>query len=299
MIRHALLRADYLALICALAACGDVDKTPLDAPPDAAFPTGAFRVPQVVAVLAQGAESADDDDPTLPDDMLEIYFASTRTSRMEGDGDIWRSTRATLADAWSPPVAVTELNRDNRNDDNPGISGDGLTIWISSNRDGDLDIYVSTRADRSQPWSTPTRVAELSPLVENLGAEPARSQLRIATYGDSPRRLFEATRTSESALWSASTPIDSLNQGDNNQSGFFVTDLELWFASTRPGGAGGHDIYRAVRPSVDAPFGTPTSVQGINSELRDDDPWLSPDGHTLYFVREVDGNQKIYVAERP
>jgi hypothetical protein len=103
------------------------------------------------------------------------------------------------------------------------------------------------------------------------------------------------------AAWSAPSPLDALNQPTtaDNLSGFFVTELEIWFASTRPGGAGMHDIYRAVRPSVDQPFGTPIPVAGINGPSRDDDPWLSPDGHTLFFTSEISGNQEIYVARRP
>lgn len=245
-------------------------------------------------------DDAQDDDPTLPDDMLEIYFASTRATGQEGNADIWRSTRPSVTDPWSAPVPVDELNIPNRNDENPGISGDGLTLWLSSNRDGGVDIYVATRGSRGEPWNPPFRVSELSSAVDDLGAEPSRSQLRIALYGDSPRRLFEATRASTADLWTAPVPIDSLNQPAtaDHLSGFFVSDLELWFSSTRPGGAGQHDIYRAVRPSVDEPFATPTPVMGVNTQSRDDDPWLSPDGRTLYLTSTATGNQEIYVAER-
>ena len=300
-------------MIYGLAACGEVDSpitpdgppdaSPPDAPtPDASFPTGPFGNPQLVVALANNAQ---DDDPTLTDDMLEIYFASTRTTGQDGNGDIWRATRANVKDAWNAPVRVTELSSDNSNDDNPGISGDGLTIWFSSNRGSNVDIYVSTRTDRLQTWKPPILVSELSTPVEDLGAEPGRSQQRIALYGDSPRRLFEATikTPGHPPSWNTPTPIDSLNDIGTNLSGFFVTDLELWFSSTRPGGPGGQDIYRAQRTSLDAPFGTPTLVEGINSAARDDDPWLSPDGHTLYFTRTVTvsgvDNQEIYLAERP
>lgn len=284
--------------MCGLAACGraEFDKRP---PVDAAdaFPTGPFSAPRRILELA---DPADDDDPTLTDDMLEMYFASTRVTGAAGNADIWRTTRATTTDPWSAPVLVSELNTA-RNDENPGISGDGLTMWFSSNRDGGVDIYVSRRASRAQIWSPPVRVSELSTPVDDLGAEPARTGRRIALYGDGPRRLFEATRASADGVWSAPIALDSLNQPAtaDNLSGFFVSDLELWFVSTRPGGAGQHDIYRATRPAVDAPFAAPVPVDGVNTASRDDDPWLSPDGHTLFLVSSVTGNQEIYVAERP
>jgi hypothetical protein len=291
VILQALFRGRWLALLCGLGACGEVESDP---PP---FPDGTFAAPRLLLELSDPAQ---EDDPTLTDDMLEIYFASTRATGQAGNADIWRSTRPGVTDPWSAPVLVDELNT-TRNDENPGISGDGLTLWLSSNRDSGIDIYVSTRGDRGQRWSTPVRVAELSSAVDDLGAEPARSRLRIALYGDNPRRLFESTRDSATAAWTAPAPIDALNlpATENNLSGFFVGDLELWFSSTRPGGLGLHDIYRAVRPSIGEPFGTPTPVPGINSRFRDDDPWLSPDGHTLYFTSTATGNQEIYVAERP
>jgi hypothetical protein len=294
---HVRSRGRYLALLCGLGACGQVEPDP---PPDAPpFPDGPFAAPRLLMELSDPTQ---EDDPTLTDDMLEIYFASTRATGQAGNADIWRSTRPGVTDPWSAPVPVDELNT-TRNDENPGISGDGLTLWLSSNRDPGIgiDIYVSTRGDRGQRWSTPVRVPELSSAVDDLGAEPARSQLRIALYGDNPRRLFESTRASVAEAWTAPAPIDALNQPatENHLSGFFVSDLELWFSSTRPDGMGQHDIYRAVRPSIGEPFGTPTPAPGINSRFRDDDPWLSPDGHTLYFTSTATGNQEIYVAERP
>jgi len=281
-----------MVLVCGLGACGEV-KLP---PPDAPFPTGAFSAPQPIVELA---DPAADDDPTLTDDMLEIYFASTRVTGKDGNADIWRATRVRATDPWSAPALVRELNT-TKNDENPGIAGDGLTLWFSSNRDGNTDIYVSTRGARDQLWGTPMRVPELSTAVDDLGAEPARTGLRIAVYADSPRRLFEATRASETAPWSVPVPLTALNVPDtaDNLSGFFVSDLEIWFTSTRPGAAD-HDLYRAVRPSLDQPFGEPIPVDGINSRSRDDDPWLSPDGHTLVFTSDISGNQEIYVAERP
>lgn len=288
-------RGASLALFCGLAACGRAEFDKLSDAADA-FPTGPFSAPRRILELA---DPADDDDPTLTDDMLEIYFASTRVSGAAGNADIWRSTRAKVTDPWSAPVLVSELNT-TKNDENPGVSGDGLTMWFSSNRDGGVDIYVSTRASRAQIWSPPVRVPELSTAADDLGAEPARSGQRIALYGDGPRRLFEATRATAGGVWSAPVALDSLNDpASDNLSGFFVSELELWFVSTRAGGSGQHDIYRATRATADAPFDPPTPVAGVNTASRDDDPWLSPDGHTLFLVSSVSGNQEIYVAERP
>jgi len=312
MIRKVMRPGVWLVVFCTLGACRSGF--------DEQFPTGPFTTREPIFAVEYRAAPFNDDDPTLPDDMLEIYFSSTRTTNkpnespdaMNRAGDIWRSTRRRIDDPWGMPEPVDKLNDQNvtTDDQNPGISGDGLTLWFSSNRDHDgvsktpLDIYVSTRASRdpASPWSTPTRVPELSTPLDELGAEPERPGLqRIALYADSPRRLFEATRPSSDAPWD--TPprsIDSLNDpGSNNLSGFFVTDLELWFASDRKGGLGANDIYRATRPSVDERFEHVEPVEGINGKARDDDPWLSPERHTLLFTSADSGNQEIYVATRP
>lgn len=284
-------------LAIALVACGrldfDVRGDAPDPEPDA-FPQGPFGPATLVAAFS---DPANEDDPTLTADLLEIYFSSTRISGMDGNSDVFRSTRATTSDPWGAPSPIVELNT-GTNDENPGIAPDGLTLWFSSNRMGDLDIYVTTRADRGDPWNPPTRVAELSASGDDLGAEPVRSLLRLTMYRDTPRSLYETTRPSPASPWSPPAALTAVNSANDDLSGFFVTELELWFASNRPGGIGAHDLYRVTRPSTDEPFGAPTRIEGVNSSARDDDPWLSPDGRTLYFVSRRTGDEEIYVAER-
>jgi hypothetical protein len=56
----------------------------------------------------------------------------------------------------------------------------------------------------------------------------------------------------------------------------------------------------ATRRSVDVPFEAPVVIPGVNSVALDDDPWLSPDGGTLYFAstRPPTVGIDIYVAHR-
>jgi hypothetical protein len=257
---------------------------------------GRFSNRHLLFLPGDRAAPANDDDPTLTDDMLEMYFSSTRSMPAPPAADIWRSTRSKVTDPWGTPEPAMRLNDMNPriDDQNPVIAGDGLTLWFSSNRGGSgLDIYFTTRGTRDETWDVPRLVAELShpPPFDDLGPELARSLLRIALYGDGPpRRLFEATRPSADAPWSRPEPIDSLNTPSTaNLSGLFVS----------PGGFGSFDIYRAVRPAIDEPFAPPELVEGINGASRDDDPWLSRDRHTVVFTSEDTGNQEIYVADRP
>jgi hypothetical protein len=56
--------------------------------------------------------------------------------------------------SYSPGVAVAALNS-TFEDQQPNVSRDGLTIVFASNRNGNMDIYMSTRATLADAWSTP------------------------------------------------------------------------------------------------------------------------------------------------
>ena len=58
----------------------------------------------------------------------------------------------------------------------------------------------------------------------------------------------------------------------------------LYFASNRPGGYGGRDIYKSVKTIVDGDWGVPVNLGStINTPYEDDAPFIHSDGITLYF----------------
>jgi len=85
---------------------------------------------------------------------------------------------------------------------------------------------------------------------------------------------------------------------DPHGSCFSRDGLELYFASDRPGGLGGFDIWVATRETVDAPWGEPVNLgPNVNSSAREIAPAISPDGLELYFTFYHD--YKIRVCSRP
>jgi Tol biopolymer transport system component len=61
--------------------------------------------------------------------------------------------------------------------------------------------------------------------------------------------------------------------------------LSLYFASTRPGGLGGEDLWVSKRAGSDAPWGEPVNLGPIiNTEANERSPGLSRDGRHLYFA---------------
>lgn len=282
-----------------LAACGRIGFDPVgDAVPDA---LGAFSAPVVVPELSDPSFS--DDDPTVTSDLREMYFASLRPGGAGGMGDIWVSTRNTPDDPWGVPVPVVQLNSADE-DESPGISADGLTIYFMSARPGGpvgRNIWVATRMLRTDPWSAPTLVAELSSPDDDYQAQPSVSGLRLVMYRDAlPQRdLFEAGRATSGALWSTPTSLTAVNTSSEERSPCLdASDREIWFSSDRNASPGIHDIFTAVRTDPTQAFGLAIAVPHLNSSADDDDPWLSPDGRVIYFSSNRTGNREIYEAQR-
>ena len=78
--------------------------------------------------------------------------------------------------------------------------------------------------------------------------------------------------------------------------------LSLYFASDRPGGSGGWDLYVARRTTLDAPWDAPENLgSAINSGSFELAPYLSRDGHWLYFASNRPGGHgalDIYASWR-
>ena len=76
-----------------------------------------------------------------------------------------------------------------------------------------------------------------------------------------------------------------------------------WYATPRPNGLGGNDIWMSTRPSRAAPWGTPVNVGApINSPANDQAPCLSRDGLTLIFASNRaggDGSNDLWMCTRP
>lgn len=72
-------------------------------------------------------------------------------------------------------------------------------------------------------------------------------------------------------------------------------ELELFFSSDRPGGAGGLDLYVARRASRDADFGAPERIVELSTASSESGPFLAADNLTLYYHPPLE----IYVAMRP
>ncbi len=272
-------------------------------PPSDASPPVTFDAPVLVVELAADAGDADDDKPTLTSDRLELYFLSTRSGG-PGGGDVWRSGRAKPDDPWGAPSLVAEVSSSSH-EKSPAVSGDGLTLWVASDRpggQGGLDIWMSTRPDRSSAWSVPVPVAALNSTGDEiprpLGQGGLVMPLAIRPPADDDYQIAFAARASTNAPWAPPDSRADIDTANTDVDGFLSDDgLVLHFSSDRLS-KGDQDLFVAQRTDLGAPFTGFAPIAELNSSHDDRDPWLSSDGAEMYFSSDRSGTLKIYRATR-
>ena len=102
--------------------------------------------------------------------------------------------------------------------------------------------------------------------------------------------------------FSTPTAVASFNSAQSDD-GLWISDngLTAYISSSRTGGPGSYDIFRAVRTSTTAAWGQFSAVPNINSTSLDRTPILSPDGLTLFFYSNRvngGGDYDIFAATR-
>jgi len=104
---------------------------------------GVFGAATAIAELNT---SAQDGQPNVRRDGLEIFFFSNRTGA--AGNDIYAATRERTSDAWSTPVNLGPNVNSSASETRPSLSWDGKTLYFGSTRaggEGDSDHYMTTR----------------------------------------------------------------------------------------------------------------------------------------------------------
>jgi Tol biopolymer transport system component len=261
---------------------------------------GAFRAPVPIPALLSPTSA--DDDPSVTEDLCDLFFASNRPGGL-GLQDIWTSHRAAATDPWGAPTPVVELNSAST-DALPGVAPNGLTIFFSSSRPGTVglsDIWVATRADRYASWSEPLQATELNTVEDDLAPWVSFNGLQMVLTstragGPGGRDLYWTTRVIRTAPWGEPTLIPGVNGVASDSEGRLARDgLALFFSSTR-GGDG--ELYLAERLSLDDDFSTPAPITELSTLGNEADPWPSADGSYLLFSSDVSGSTEIYETSR-
>lgn len=107
-------------------------------------PGGAFGAATAVAELNDAA--ANDLQPNVRKDGLEVVFSSNRTGTLGGQ-DIWMATRDRIGDPWSVPVDLGSAVNTSAAETRPSLSWNArqLLFGRTPGPEGIGDIYVSIR----------------------------------------------------------------------------------------------------------------------------------------------------------
>lgn len=304
------------ALLLFTASCGG-RVVPLGAVSSAAYHFGpAVRVPELASTYRR-------ENPTLTDDLLEIYFTSNEDS--EGNGDVWFAERSRRGDPFGTPAPVTAVNSTSY-ETSSGISSDGLSLWFGSNRAGGvggIDIWVAERPDRRAAWSAPVNLADVNTSADEIPRPPGQHGLVMpmastkntpVSQGDRVYQSYFSKRSRSDSPFQAPVDIPGLVPGPPIVDGCLSDDgLTLFFsasadafgagsagaqdaASPLDGGTVKADIFVAFRSSVDQPFAFTQALSDLDTDADERDPWISPDGSVFYFTSDRDGTTGIYSA---
>jgi Tol biopolymer transport system component len=120
---------------------------------------------------------------------------------------------------------------------------------------------------------------------------PDELSLYFGASGDERgEEIYVATRADLDAPFSGAEVVASVSSPSADGTPFLSVDgSTLLFYSTRPGGVGDRDLWRATRTTPGGAFQAPEIVPGLNSATIDYLATLSGDGLTLLFVSTRDG----------
>jgi Tol biopolymer transport system component len=243
-----------------------------------------------------------DSQPSISADGLSLFFYSERSGGY-GNRDIWVAKRITTNEDWTTVENVGPPVNTSYRDSSPAILGDGLTLFFDSDRPGGssgLDIWVTTRTTKSDPWGTPMN---LGPTVNasSHDAYPSVSADGLTLFMQSNRPggygkydIWLTTRQTKDDPWTTpvnlgSTVNSSAIEGNPSIS---PDGLALLFASLRPGGYGISDMYLVRRKTIQDLWGLPMNLGPVvNSPSIEAGMSISTDGLTLYFESERPGGE--------
>jgi hypothetical protein len=134
----------------------------------------------------------DDSQAYVMPDGFTLYFASTRNSSSE----LFRATRTGATPFTLDMMAFPSTINDFNDSEDPVVTLDELTLFFSSARTGNTDVFVATRASTSVPFGTPTALSSVNSVATDhpTWISDDGCRLYIDSDRDGSRDIFVATR---------------------------------------------------------------------------------------------------------
>lgn len=192
----------------------------------------------------------------LAHDELTAFLSSDRSGGA-GGSDIWVAVRAQRTTPFAPPDFIPlELLNTPRDEYDPEPSADGRQLYYVTDDPaggpGGKDIMIATRPTATGPFDAHAPLAAVNSTVTDDNPTISADGLVIVfsssrAGGAAARDLYYATRPAADAPFAEPRPVPGVNTDDDDAETHLSKDgCELFFASDRPGGQGGLDLYRVT-----------------------------------------------------
>lgn len=178
-----------------------------------------------------------------------------------GRGGIFVAHRPESGSTFESDLPIAELNEAAYRELGPWISPDGLTLYYSSNRGGNMDIWSAVRDSDTASFGAPKNVDTININSSYAERYPSLSadQLRVVFIsnrisGGTLWDLFEASRPDTASPFSSPVAVNYVNRSLGELTPFLSPDgLELYFAYPEKT-ISDYDVFRLERPNRSLPF---------------------------------------------
>jgi len=199
---------------------------------------------------------------------------------------------------WATPVNLGPPINSSANENSAVLSGDGLTIYFSSDRTGSQDIWFAKRKNINSDWENPINlgITVNSASVDRLRSISSdgrillfQSDRQIGSQGGTD--IWASTRNDPNDDFGWSSPINlgtTVNTAQNEIAANFLfgrqgRNSQLFFSSIRSDSINkSSDIYLSEVFS-DGTFGAPVNVAELNSPYTEACFWVREDGLEIFF----------------
>ncbi len=207
---------------------------------------------------------------------------------------------------FGPPSEVAQLVMSDASSSSARLSKDELTVYFNADWPGGAgknDLFVATRPTPVAVFGTPARLTGVNSATEDW--DPTVTGDGLILYFGSlrsvPENIFVSTRSATSDPFVLPAPAPGLNQPDAASFEPYVLPdhRAIYFSSTRVGGMGNADIYRAEW--IGAAFAAPVHVDNVSSASNDSLATVSADERLMILASNRPGGVggvDIWVSRR-
>ncbi len=201
----------------------------------------------------------------------QVYLSSYRMTPRRPYMNLFQIFRQDN-DSWSEQAPVEGLNEDGFSG-HPAFSPSGTTLVFTSDRPGSFggtDLWFASKQGNGL-WEKPVNMGEL---LNSIGNEitpffAAEDTLYFSSNGFGGKGGYEVFLTVRVAgVWQAPFPLVDVNTEYNESDYILISHNTALFASDRPGGKGGLDLY-AIFPAPNPIAPPPVVEYSIGTQVQD------------------------------